>query len=446
MTSNIFTPIIEMRIPADLKPDPRNAKTHPVAQLKKVTRSIQEFGWTNPILIDENDNVLAGHLRLLAAKELGLTQVPAIRLSHMSSSQKRAYVIADNKLAELGKWDQQLLALELEALQLSDPAFSIALTGFDDHEAELIIDNVRPTSEASIPPLREGSNVSQVGDMWELGDSRLLCGNALDPECFERLLGAELAQMVFADAPYNVPINGHVRGKGKFGEFVMASGEMTSAEFTDFLTRAFANLRRFSIDGSIHYLFMDWRHMREMIDAVAQYSAFKNLVFWNKGSGSLGTMYRSQHELVYVMKNGDAKHINNFGLGETGRYRTNVWDYPGLSSWGANRDEELGMHPTVKPVALVADAIKDCSKRSGIILDCFGGSGTTLIAAEQTGRRARLIELDPAYVDVTIRRYQAATGREAVLSGDGCTFSQVEKDRRECSQSTQTTSKKGAKS
>ncbi len=258
----------------------------------------------------------------------------------------------------------------------------------------------------------------------------MLCADATLPESFEQLLGSERAQQVIADGPYNVRVNGHVSGNGRHREFVMGSGEMTQEEFTAFLRAAFANLIRFSCDGSIHFLFMDWRHMREMLDATNQYAELKNLICWNKGSAGMGTFYRSQHELIFVMKNGKGRHVNNFGLGEKGRHRSNVWDYPGLSGWTAERESELAMHPTVKPVAMIADAIRDCSRKGGIILDCFGGSGTTLIAAEQTGRRARLIELDPLYVDVIIRRFEAATGGKAVLAQDGRTFGQVQREGR----------------
>lgn len=429
--ATIFAPIIEMRSLSELKPDPRNSKTHPAKQLKQVMKSIDEFGWTNPILIDENDNVLAGHLRLEAAKKLELKQVPTIKLLHMSPAQKRAYIIADNRIAENGGWDRKLLALEHEAIQLLDPSFDLSLTGFDHDEIEVLFDNLLNPSEDAVPtPDTSRPAISRVGDLWRLGDHLLYCGDALSPESFERVLGSDKAQQVIADGPYNVRVNGHVSSKGRHREFVMGSGEMTRDQFTHFLRTAFANLIRFSADGSIHYLFMDWRHLREMLDATEQYDELKNLICWNKQSAGLGSFYRSQHELVFLMKKGKCAHINNFGLGEKGRHRSNVWDYQGLSGWTAERDTELAMHPTVKPVAMIADAIRDCSKKGGIILDCFGGSGTTLMAAQQTGRRARLIELDPVYIDVAIRRFQAATAGKAVLEQDGRSFDDLEKEGR----------------
>ncbi|MGI8705821.1 MAG: site-specific DNA-methyltransferase [Sphingomicrobium sp.] len=427
----ILAPLIEMRSSSDLKPDPRNSKLHPPKQLKQVMTSIEEFGWTNPILTDEAGSVLAGHLRLQAAKKLGIKQVPTIKLSHMTAAQKRAYIIADNRIAENGSWDPKLLALEHEAIQLLDPEFDLSLTGFDHDEIEVMFDNLLEPSEDAVPAADPSKPaVSRLGDLWRLGDHLVLCGDALLPEPFERLLGSERAQMVIADGPYNLRINGHVSGKGRHREFLMGSGEMTRAEFTAFLRTAFSNLIRFSCDGSIHFLFMDWRHLREMLDATDQYAELKNLVCWKKGSAGLGTFYRSQHELIFVTKNGKGHHDNNFGLGEKGRHRSNVWDYPGLSGWTAERESELAMHPTVKPVAMIADAIRDCSRKGSIILDCFGGSGTTLIAAEQTGRKARLIELDPLYVDVIIRRFEAATGGKAVLEQDGRRFDQLQENGR----------------
>lgn len=424
---SIFAPIIEMRSPSELKPDPKNARLHPPKQLKQVMKSIGQLGWTNPVLTDEDGKVLAGHLRLKAAQELGLRSIPTIKLSHMSAAQKRAYIIADNRIAENGSWDRNLLALEHEAIQLLDPEFDLSLTGFDHDEIEIMFDNLLRPEDSEIPlPQHDRPPVSRAGDLWRLGDHRILCGDALDPESYQRLLGTERAQQVIVDAPYNLAVNGHVSGSGRHREFLMGSGEMSVAEFSQFLERAFANLVRFSCDGSIHFLFMDWRHLPEMLEATAQYDELKNLICWDKGSAGMGTFYRSQHELVFVMKKGRARHINNFGLGDKGRHRSNVWKYPGLSGWTAERHAELSMHPTVKPVAMIADAIRDCSRKGGLILDCFGGSGTTLIAAQQTGRKGRLIELDPHYVDVIIRRLEAETGQKAVLDNDGRSFADLQ--------------------
>jgi DNA modification methylase len=298
-------------------------------------------------------------------------------------------------------------------------------------EIQVLLDNEILTDQDPVPDVDPcGAAVSRHGDMWRLGEHLLLCGDALSTEPYERLLAGEKAQLVIADAPYNVRINGNVTSKSLHREFLMASGEMSSKDYTDFLTRAFANLITFSEDGSIHFLFIDWRHLAELLAAGEQFTELKNLICWNKQTAGMGSFYRSQHELIFAFKNGSKPHINNFGLGEKGRHRSNIWDYPGLSGWGRARDSELAMHPTVKPLAMIADAIKDCSKKNGIVLDCFGGSGTTLIAAERTGRRARLIELDPLYVDVIIRRFEAATGRKALLDHCGRSFESVASDGR----------------
>lgn len=423
---------VTYRRTSDLKPHPTNPRTHSLKQIKRLARSIETYGWTNPVLIDEDCNVIAGVCRLEVAKQEGIEEVPTICLSHMTPAQKRAYIIADNRLAEVtGTWDRKLLAQEHDAIRLMDPEFDLTDTGFEDDEIKIMLDSLVEVDEDEVAePDRTKQPVSRSGDLWLLGEHRILCDDALQPVSYERLLEGELAQIVITDSPYNVPINGHVSGKGTHSEFAMASGEMNSDEFTRFLAKVFALLRIHSTDGSIHFLFMDWRHLLEMVSATAQYTEFKNLICWNKHSAGMGSFYRSKHELIFVMKNGTGKHINNFGLGEKGRHRTNVWDYAGLSGWTPDRESELAMHPTVKPVAMIIDALKDCSTKGGIVLDCFGGSGTTLIAAEKTGRRARLIEIDPAYVDVTIERWQSATGGKAVLAQDGRTFDAIKEEGR----------------
>ena len=414
----------------DLVPHDRNARTHSKKQLKQIADSIQRFGFTNPVLVDGKNSVVAGHGRIEAAKMLGMTDVPTLRLEHMTEAEKRAYVIADNRLAELAGWDNELLALELSAIAELDAEFELALTGFDPAEIESLLnglDEAQPAEEEVVIDAA-APVVTQPGNMWLLGKHAIICGDALDLEVYSRLLGHEKAQMVFTDPPYNVPVNGHICGLGKVQheEFIMASGEMSEAEFTDFLTRVAANLAAFSVDGSIHYVCMDWRHIGELSAAGrSAYSELKNLVVWNKDNGGMGAFYRSKHELVFVFKNGTAPHINNFSLGQHGRYRTNVWDYAGVNTFGRNRMAQLESHPTVKPVALVEDAIKDCTSRGDLVLDCFLGSGTTLIAAEKSGRRAFGIEIDPLYVDVALRRFAERFGVEAIHEATGLTFSEL---------------------
>lgn len=411
-----------------LKPHLQNPNTHSPKQIDRIARSIRDFGWTNPIIIDEQDNVLAGHGRLLAAAKLGINKVPTICLSHMSPAQKRAYIIADNRLSEIGgTWDNKLLALEHEAIQLLDPEFDLTSTGYELEDIEIMLDGLQEAGEdPSVIVDRSAPAISRLGDLWLLGKHRLYCGSALDDGSYRMVLSDEKAQLVIVDAPYNVPIGGHCVGKGKHREFIMASGEMSRTEFAQFLTTAFGHLIAFSQDGSIHFLFMDWRHMAEMVLATSQYSEQKNLICWDKGTAGLGSFYRSQHELIWVMKNGKAKHLNNFGLGEKGRHRSNVWSYQGLNGGGPDRQELLALHPTVKPLALIMDALKDCSRKNGLVLDNFAGSGTIIVAAERTGRRAAAIELDPHYVDVAIRRWQTDTGGKALLADGRRSFDEIE--------------------
>jgi DNA modification methylase len=265
-----------------------------------------------------------------------------------------------------------------------------------------------------------------------LGKHILVCGDSTDPAIYKLLMDDNKAEFVFTDPPYNLKIDGNVSGLGrvKHREFAMASGEMSESQFTTFLSNVFALLCKYSTDGSIHQICMDWRHMREMLAAGdANYSELKNVCIWNKTNAGMGTFYRSKHEMVFVWKNGSASHLNTFELGQYGRHRTNVWDYDGVNTMRAGRLDELAMHPTVKPVAMVADALKDCSKRGSLVLDPFCGSGTILIAAEKTGRRARAIELDPKYVDVAIRRWEQYTGKTALLALWGDTFDAVSEAR-----------------
>lgn len=423
---------------ARLTPNPRHARTHSKRQIRKIASSIERFGFVNPVLIDAENGIIAGHGRVEAAKVLGLTEVPTLRVEHLSDAEKRAYILADNRLAEEAGWDRDILAIELQGL--IDLDISIELTGFDLAEVDQIIEeqattkNAQPGREDEIPPVPgEGAVVTKCDDLWELGSHRLLCADATCGESYRRLLGDDVASLIFTDPPYNVPIAGHVSGLGRVQhrEFQMASGEMSSDAFQTFLATVFGHMAAHSTDGSIHFVCMDWRHMGETLAAGSKaYDAFKNLCVWAKSNGGMGSFYRSRHELVFVFKSGTAPHINTFELGQTGRYRTNVWEYPGVNSFGEDRDAALAMHPTVKPVALVADAIKDCSKQRQIVLDPFGGSGTTLIAAEKTGRRARLLELDPAYCDTIIRRWQSLTGKHARCAKTGTRFETVDAARK----------------
>lgn len=406
-----------------------NARMHSKKQIRAIARSLAAHGWTNPLLIDDDRVIVAGHGRHAAALELGLASVPCIVLSGLSPAEIRAYRLADNRIALDSTWDEELLALEFEALRIE--GIDLDLTGFETTEIDLVIDAERgePADPADeMVPDDEGPPVSQPGDLWLLGEHRILCGDATKGESYEQLMAGERARMVFTDPPYNVPIDGHVCGLGsvKHREFAMASGEMTRAEFTAFLRTVMEHLAAHAVDGSIHFHCMDWRHIGEILEAgAAAYSEFKNLCVWAKDNGGMGAFYRSRHELVFVFKAGTAPHTNNFGLGEKGRYRTNVWEYRGVNTLKKGRLDELALHPTVKPVAMVADAIKDVSGRGEIVLDPFSGSGTTIIAAQKTGRRARVMELDPVYVDRAIRRWQRFARDEAVHAETELSFDEM---------------------
>ncbi|MFZ3585092.1 site-specific DNA-methyltransferase [Loktanella sp. DJP18] len=404
---------IEHIATSDLTHWATNARTHSKKQIRQIADSIRTFGFTNPVLIDEHRTILAGHGRVAAAILLGMKDVPCLRLDHMSAQEKRAYVLADNKLALNAGWDEDLLAAELGALMADDLDFDIGVIGFSIPEIDGLLANVAPEEPDDpaddILPVDAPRRV-KAGDVWQLGSHRLVCGDALDPDVVGGLMAGEVATMVFSDPPYNVKIDGHVGNSGKIQhrEFAMASGEMSQSEFTAFLTTALRNLADHSIDGSIHFLCMDWRHMGEMLAAgQGVYTELKNLIVWAKDNGGMGTFYRSRHELIFVFKNGAAPHINTFELGQHGRYRTNVWQYRGVNTMRAGRMEELALHPTVKPVQMISDAIRDVSGRGDIVLDLFGGSGSTLIASEKTGRRGYLCELDPIYCDRTIARWEA---------------------------------------
>ena len=412
---------IEYLSPTELRPWAKNARTHSRKQIRQIADSIAEFGFTNPVLIDRDNTILAGHGRVAAAKLLGMEKVPCIRLESMTPEQKRAYVLADNKLALNAGWDDEILAEELQALLCSEISFDVEITGFSLAEIDTLIESVEPEESGDprddyLPDIKHGQTRCRPGDIWQLGEHRLVCGDALDEDVINALMGGEKAQMVFTDPPYNVPIDGHVGGSGKIKhrEFAMASGEMTSAEFSQFLASSFQNMCRVTADGSIHFVCMDWRHMSEILAAGQKaYADLKNVIVWVKDNGGMGTFYRSRHEMVFAFKNGTAPHINTFELGQHGRYRTNVWEYKGVNTLKADRMTELAMHPTVKPVQMIADAIKDVSGRGDIVLDTFGGSGSTLIAAHKTGRRARICELDPVYCDLIIRRWEAYAKDEA---------------------------------
>jgi DNA modification methylase len=420
-----------------LKPSKRNARTHSKKQVAQIEAAIRQFGFRGALLVDEHNIVVAGHGRLAAAISMGLDTLPCIRVTGLSDAEKHALMLADNKIASNAGWDMEMLAFELE--ELSETNFDFSALGFDQVEVDNIIAAASEASpECQVPedqqlsPPGPRETVTRAGDLWQLGRHRLLCGSSRIALDVDRLMNGELADAVFADPPYNCRILGNVSGLGliKHREFAEASGEMSPDEYRAWLHEINVQIERVCRNGAIVYICIDWRHLQEALAAGFDvFTDLKNLCVWAKTNAGMGTFYRSQHELILVWKVGDAPHVNNFGLGETGRHRTNLWTYAGVNSFRADRMEELSVHPTVKPVALVSDAIRDVSKRGGIILDPFGGSGTTLIAAEKTGRAARLMEIDPAYCDVIIQRWQTLTGKHAVLEGGWGDFETIKVNR-----------------
>jgi DNA modification methylase len=421
-----------------LKNNPGNSRTHSKRQVRQIADSIEAFGFTNPVLLDRNNTVIAGHGRVSAARLLGMSELPTIRLDSLSPDQIRAYVIADNRLAEKAGWDESILAIELQHLLQIDTEFDITITGFEIPEIDLLLSTpggkADPDDEFEIAESEEP--VTKLGDVWHLGRHRILCGNSVEESAFTMLLGENRAQVVFTDPPYNVEIKGNVSGNGlvKHREFQMASGEMTESEFISFLTSSLRLLARYSSKGSVHFICMDWRHVGELQQAGRQaYESLLNICVWVKNNGGMGSFYRSQHELVFVFRNGHEQHRNNIQLGRYGRNRTNVWEYPNASTFSKVSGEGnlLALHPTVKPVALVADALLDCSARGDLVMDAFLGSGSTLIAAERTGRTCYGIELDASYVDAAIKRWQSYTGERAVHAVSGMAFDDLANEKNE---------------
>ena len=426
----------------ELKLDPKNPRAHGAKQIRQIGHSIEAFGFNVPVLVDADSKVIAGHGRVLACRQLGWSEVPTISLEHLTEAQARAFMIADNRLTENSVWDDRLLAEQLKDLSLEDLDFSLEATGFEIGEIDLRIEGLSSETdpderEDDLADIPSGPAISRAGDLWLLGEHRVNCGSALDPLAYASLVGTEQAKAVFSDPPYNVPIDGNVSGLGsvRHREFAMASGEMSEPEFVAFLTRALALHARHSVQGALHFICMDWRHMGELIAAGRKvYSELKNLCIWAKDNGGMGSLYRSQHELVFVFKYGRESHRNNVQLGRYGRNRSNVWHYPGANSFSRNGTEgnQLALHPTVKPAALVADAIMDCTARRDLVLDGFLGSGTTVIAAERCGRRCFGLEIDPQYVDTIVRRWQRIAGQNATHASSGRTFEDVEAERGGC--------------
>lgn len=418
--------IIENLDPKILVPHPRNSRVHSDTQIDLLAESIKALGFNKPVIIGPGYQIIAGHGAVRAALKLGLPTVPTVSLAHLTEEQRRAYMIADNRLAELSAFDDEILALELEELSVLEIPFEPTVLGFEPAEMDVIIEARHKPAVNSDPADKpvlaaDVEQVARLGDFWWLGRHRLFVGSALDRASYQALLGTGRARMVISDPPFNQRV-AHISGMGKIkhAEFIAGSGELSPDEFSAFLRTAMLNLIEYSVDGSIHFLFMDWKGLKTLLTAGQVYTELKNICCWVKSNGAgMGSLYRSQHELIAVFKSGTEKHRNLIRLGQWGRNRSNVWMMPGMAGFQKGRMEKLAMHPTVKPVGLIADAILDCSQRGDLILDPFGGSGTTALAAERTGRTAALMELDPHYANVTLRRFCDATGIEPINAVTG---------------------------
>ena len=398
-------------------------------------RSLAEFGQVEPIVINGRNVIIHGHARFEAARRLEWKEVSVIRIEHLTDEELRTFALSANKFTLEAQWDLGEVRIELEELG-QVPEIDLSLTSFSTPE----IDTLRGAYEANalndleddVPDVAEGSDaVSRRGDFWHLGRHHLMCGDATSADDLAALLREGHADLLFTDPPYNVPIKGHVSGLGKarHREFAMGCGEMGRAEFVSFLTNSLKTSATHLVDGALAYVCMDHAHIGELIEAGGSvFTERKTICVWDKGSGGMGSLYRNAHELIAIFKHGTGQHINNIELGRHGRNRTTVWRYPGIARQGTGRAKALSLHPTVKPVAMVADAMLDATPAGGIVLDPFGGSGTTMIAAERTGRSARLLELDPLYLDTIIRRFEVFSGIAAVRA-DGASFTEAAAER-----------------
>lgn len=403
-----------------LKPDPRNPRTHSKKQVQQIANSIKQHGFTNPIIVNADGIIICGHGRHRAAILLGLETAPVIRVSGLSREAEIALRIADNKIALNAGWDVDLLRVQLE--ELDTAGFNLELCGFSVGEIDVCLAQPSDPDNELIPAV-PNEPVTRIGDIWLCGEHRVGCGNVLDGTSLAVLMASDRADAVISDPPYNVRINGFANAKGRHREFQMASGEMSPDQYRTFIDGTLQAHIASSRDGAVHFVFMDWRHIDDLIRAGREhYGEFLNLCVWNKSNAGMGSLYRSKHELIAVFRVGDAPHFNAVELGRHGRNRCNVFDYASVNSFVGSRREDLALHPTVKPTALVADLVQDVTRRGEIVLDGFLGSGTALIASELTGRRARGLEIEPAYVDVAVERWMAMTGKDAVLESTGETF------------------------
>jgi DNA modification methylase len=425
---------ISYRDPGSLRPARRRVRTSDPEHVARLTRAISGFGFTVPVLISRDGEIVDGHIRVEAARALGLAEVPCMVVDHLNDDERRLLSIAVNRLQEKGAWDIDQLKLEFESLiELDVP---LEATGFELPEIEVVLSSGdhAPDEEANdSPPVDHRlPAISRPGDCWRLGGHVVLCADACEGRSYQALMAGEVARIMLTDPPFNCPIDGFVGGKGEIRhrEFVTATGEMSDERFEGFLHDFLACAMSCVIDGGIGLSFIDWRQVELLLHAGRRSGlSLQNIIIWDKGRGGMGGTYRNAHELIAMFKRGDAPHLNNIELGKHGRDRTNIWSYPGATTLGSSARQQLKFHPTPKSVELIVDAILDLTSRDDIVLDPFLGSGTTLIAAEKSGRRCHGLELDPAYVDVIVRRWQTFTGSTAIRADDGRRFTDLEQER-----------------
>jgi DNA modification methylase len=426
MRNDALPPLELLNIPPeDLRLPARKLRKRDPAHVREVAGTISALGFCVP-LIGKNNNLLDGEIRLEAAKLLGLAAVPCIRMDHLTDAEQRALRLAVNHLAEKGEWDLAKLKIEFEELILAEAPIEISGFSLEEIDQILLGEELDGVENGPLMPERDALAIACLGDVFKLGGHRVICGDATDSSVLARLMhDAPPARLVLTDEPYNVKIAGHVTA-GPHREFVMASGDMTDDEFLAFNSAWMAAALPYLCDGGVFGTFIDWRGHPTVFAATSGLCMRPlNLIVWAKSNAGMGSLYRSQHELLPLFKKGDAPHVNNVALGKKGRWRSNVWTYPGASSIGSDARRGLKDHPTVKPTAMLADALLDLTNRGEIVLDPFLGSGSTLIAAERTGRTCCGVELDPLYVDVIIRRYEAETGKSAILDETGETFAEL---------------------
>lgn len=432
--STCYAMNIEWEPIGNLQISDRNARKHSPAQIRQLANSIKRYGWMTPLIMDANGVVIVGAGRLLAARWAKLLKVPVIRVLHLSEDEIRAYRIADNRLAELSNWDDAKLAGELKYLVTVDIDLVMSV-GFETPKLDLMLrmgEQEEEEDDDFVPDVPE-EPVTRPGDLWAVGDHRLICADARDHRAVTRVLDGRKVRLIVEDRPFNVRVQGHVSGLGRHRhkEFAMASGEMSREEFQRFLEEVTEASKPHLMAGGLIFQFIDWRHIEEMAAAQrAHFGDMFNLAVWGKTNAGMGSFYRSQHELCCIHKNGNEPHVNNVQLGKLGRYRSNLWIQAGANSFGKTRDDDLAAHPTVKPVSLIADIILDASNIKDVVFDGFIGSGTTLSACARTDRIGCGVEIDPGYVDVALKRLTDATKLPAILCETRQTFDEVARERR----------------